>query len=317
MSASIILVTAFVAANAAVYLHARAMTHFVGPSDASPPLDAMSTWQRAAVFLIGVRLAKPVNTRTPADVGLPFTTHMIPGNPALQAWLLPHERARGLVVMLHGYGAAKASLLDVARGFADLGWATLLVDLRGAGGSGGQDTSIGVHEAVDVARASAFAATLAVPGPQVFYGFSMGAVAVLRAASLGLIKPDAAILGAPFDRLRTTVANRFGAMGLPAWPAADAMVFWGSVQQGFWGQDHDPVVYARDVDFAVLQLHGDQDWRVTPTEARSVYDALAGPKTWHLFAGLGHCLYGAVRPAEWRTVVGPFLADIKQRPSPR
>ncbi len=290
--------------------HARAMTTWIEHGDASGPFDTMTTTARIEALLFGVRVRKPANAGAPDDLGLAFQTLTIPGDPRLEAWFVPHAKPAGLVLMFHGYAASKSTLLPAAKGFHDLGWAVLMVDFRGSGGSDGQGTSIGVHEADDVMRAADLAAALDVPGPRVFYGFSMGAVAILRAASLDLIAPDAAILGAPFDRLRSTVANRFAAMGLPAFPAADAMVFWGAVQQGFAGASHDPVVYAESAGFPVLQLHGELDWRVTVNESRAVHAALAGPKRMHVFKGVGHAIYRAERPAQWQAVVEPFLASL-------
>jgi alpha/beta superfamily hydrolase len=65
---------------------------------------------------------------------------------------IPHSSAKGIVLMFHGYTACKASVLAEAKSFHDLGFATLLVDFRGSGGSSGCDTSIGMLEAEDVAR---------------------------------------------------------------------------------------------------------------------------------------------------------------------
>ncbi len=296
--------------NIVAFMHARAMTHFVPAGERTLAPEKLSVLQRIAVLATGVTVVKPRNRRDPADVGLTFTTHMIAGAPRLEAWLVSHPQPRGLVLMFHGYGGCKASLLAAARGFADLGWASLMVDFRAAGGSDGWRSSLGVHEAKDVARVASFATQLDVPGPRVMYGFSMGAVAILRAVAKGLIEPTAAIIGAPFDRLRTTVAHRFTAMGLAAWPAADVLLFWGRAQHGFLGESHDPVTYARAVRFPVLQLHGSLDRRVRPPEARAVFAQLAGDKTMHVFDGLGHCIYAAQRPRAWRAIVGPFLEAV-------
>lgn len=74
----------------------------------------------------------------------------------LETWYVPHDSARGLVVMFYGYASCKSEILGEAKAFHGLGFATLLVDFRGCGGSSGRKTSIGVFEADDVASAMAF-----------------------------------------------------------------------------------------------------------------------------------------------------------------
>src|SRR5262249_1798820 len=97
-----------------------------------------------------------------------------------------------------------------------LGYSTFLVDFRGSGGSGGNVTTIGVSEAEDVASAWEYARKLTPGQPVVLFGQSMGAAAVLRALSLRTAEPAAVVLECPFDRLLSTVENRFTSMGLPA-----------------------------------------------------------------------------------------------------
>jgi len=99
---------------------------------------------------------------------------------------------------------------------------------------------------------------------------------------------------------------------VPSFPAARLLLFWGGVQAGFSGFDHNPAEYARACDCHALVLYGEKDPHVRPDEARAVYDNLAGPKGIEGFPGAGHVsLYGA-DPQRWRSVVGPFLAGLKR-----
>ena len=77
-------------------------------------------------------------------------------------------------------------------------------------------------------------------GRLVLFGKSMGAAAILRAVGVPRVKADRLVLENPFDRLVTTAGHRFGAMGLPAFPAANLLVFWGGVQLGLDGLAHAP-----------------------------------------------------------------------------
>src|SRR4029077_15842817 len=68
---------AFALLNAWAYRHAWAMTHYSSGGKSTIRPEAMSVCGRVRVLLTGVNLPRPVNSRTPSDVGLPFETHRI------------------------------------------------------------------------------------------------------------------------------------------------------------------------------------------------------------------------------------------------
>src|SRR5699024_2930522 len=116
---------------------------------------------------------------TPTDLGLPFEVHTISiGNEeSLEAWYVPHSQSQGIILMYPGYDESKESLLPAALTLHESGYALLLVDFRGVGGSTGQDTTLGVREAEDVALSVAYARRTWPRNRIVLYGVSMGSVA--------------------------------------------------------------------------------------------------------------------------------------------
>jgi alpha-beta hydrolase superfamily lysophospholipase len=296
------------------YRHAWALTHFVEGGERTPPPERLGWRDRLTPLVRGAVLPHPRHRRTPADLNLPHERRWVTTSDGLrlEAWHVSAAEPRGTVVLLHGYVDAKDSMLDQARELHAMGWSSYLVDFRGSGGSAGSGTTIGLHEGRDVAAASTAARELTAPGrPVILYGASMGAAAALRAIAHEGIAPDGLVLAAPFDRLLRTVGHRFHVLGLPAFPAAHLLVFWGGLQHGFDGFAHNPEDYAAAVRCPTLLMHGSADERATPAEARAVFDRLAGPKRFHLFEGLGHESYLSRRPAEWRAQVASFLAEIE------
>lgn len=295
--------------NVVAYRHAWAMTHFTSGGERTPRPQAMSLGQKLSVLASGATLPRRVNERTPADVGLAFERQVFSTRDglALEGWYVPRLEARGTVLMFHGYADRKASLLDAARAFHELGYAGLLVDFRGGGGSSGDTTSIGYFEAVDVLAAMASATGRGAPRPLLLFGASMGAVAALRAVGELGADPAALVLQYPFSRMSVTVARRFEAMGLPAYPAAPLLVFWGGLQLGFNGFRHNPVDYARSVRIPTLLMQGDRDDRVSLEEAQQIFETLAGPKQLRIFHGMGHQSLVAAQPEAWRQAVSDFL----------
>lgn len=303
---------AFLALNALAFSHAGALTRFDPAEEQGPgALEDLGFAGRARTLIRGPRLPRPRNTATPAEFGLAHATHLLADEaPRLELWHTEPSAPRGLVLLCHGYGGSKSALLPAAAEFKAWGYACLLLDFRGSGGSGGNQTSLGVHEALDVERAARLARTLPGGSELIVFGNSMGAAAVLRAVHEGRIAPEGLILEAPFNRLLDTVRHRFELLGVPSFPSAELLLFWGSVRAGIDGFEHEPARYAAAVRCPTLVLHGTADARVSVPEVQEVFAGLpelSGRRELVLLEGVGHEPYLAARPEEWRAAVSRFL----------
>ncbi|MBS0263255.1 MAG: alpha/beta fold hydrolase [Planctomycetes bacterium] len=301
--------------NRLAYVHARSMLTYADGGMRTRSPEKLGVADKVGLALTGIRLPRPVLKRTPEAVGLNYTTVALPGGdadssrtPALELWQIAGESERPVVVMFHGYSACKSDLLDEAALFAETGCSLLLVDFRGSGGSEGNTTTLGFHEAEDVARVWKYAREWQPGHPILLYGKSMGSAAILRAVAHLSAAPDGVILECPFDRLLSTVENRFQALRVPAFPMARLLVFWGGVQQGMDGFAHNPVDYATQVKCPTLLLHGARDPRVTVAELESIYGQLPGEKELVLFPEAGHESYVGVDAERWRRVIADFCA---------
>lgn len=302
----------FLGLNVAAFLHARAMTHFSASGVKTNSPDKLSLVEKLTVLAFGVQVPKPVNQITPTAFGLAYETHRFAASDGtgLEAWFVPQPKSPGTVVLFHGFTSSKASLLRPAAAFHQLGYACVLVDFRGCGGSAGFETTVGMSEGDDVAKAMAFAQRLTPGQPIILFGVSMGAAAILRAVAHEGAAPAAVILECPFDRLLTTVGHRFQSMGLPTFPGAPLLVFWGGVQCGFNGFAHNPAEYARAVRCPALLLQGRADAWVKAEEAQAIFDQLGGKKELVFVDGAGHESLLALRPEQWKEAVGRFLRGI-------
>lgn len=310
------LVVGFVALNAVAFLHAHAMTHFSRGSARTPGPASLSGLDKLSVLARGVRMPRPVNRADPHAWGLPYERHVFRAahGLAVEAWLIPSPGRRGVILLFHGHAASKDSLLPAAAAFRRMGYATFLVDFHGSGGSEGRETSIGFHEAADVEASVNYVRELETPGRIVLYGQSMGAAAVLKALADGRLGVDGAILECPFDSLLNTVKHRFTSMGLPSFPFAHLLTFWGGLQQGFNPFRHNPAEYARRVETAVLLMNGDRDERVSVADVTRIHDNLEGRKRLKLFHGLGHQSFVRARRDEWLDAVAAFVDSDVARP---
>lgn len=295
--------------NYIAWMQVRAMTHFVVTPAQKPLIEALSFGEKLQLIFTGVAVPRPTNQTTPADHGLAYTAEMIalPNQEAIETWVVPAEPAQGVVLLFPGYANSKEHLLPIATAFHHRGYNVLLVDFRGAGGSTGNVTTLGVREAEDVTHAYAFARQRWPNQPIFLYGVSMGSAAILRAVRLYGIKPDAIVVESPFNRLLDTTRSRFRLMGLPAFPAAELMIFWGSVQLGFNGFRHNPVEDAAAVDCPTLVFGGGKDERATPDQVQAVFAALHGQKQLLIAPEVGHELLIRVAPEVWNQQIDWLL----------
>jgi len=310
----LLLLAGFAAFNIVAYNQAYTMTHFTegGAKTAKP--EAQKGLGKFKVLLTGVNLPKPVNKLKPSDFGLQYETRRIAVNKdvELEAWYLPCDDSKGLVLLFHGYGECKDGLLKEAKVFHDLGYSTFLTDFRGSGGSNQRVTTVGFLESEDLVKTVEYIAALRKPNrPLILYGDSMGAAAILRAIAIGGVKSDGIIIEGVFDRLLSAVRNRFRSMNVPAFPAAEALVFWGGIQLHFPAFSLNPADYASKVICPALMLHGADDPRATPEQARAVYDRLAGKKSFEDFPGVKHESCLAADPARWKSLVQAFLLELR------
>lgn len=300
--ASLLLAGALVV-NGGLWLYARSMTHTRPATPATAEATLVPTW------LIDVAMNRPRNLATPAQRGMAFSVRQValPDGGHLEGWLISQPNPRGMVAMFHGHAAAKESLLPQAEVLHRLGFDLLLVDFRGSGGSSGETTTLGAREGEDVAATAAYIRQAWPDRPLLLYGVSMGAAAVLRAMATTDIQPTALLLESPFDRLVTTVGRRVAASGVPAWPLAEGIVFWGGLQVGVNGFDLNPVEYAATVRAPTLLLHGGRDPWVTTADSDAILARLAGPRHLARFPAARHESLVVADPAPWRAAVATFL----------
>jgi pimeloyl-ACP methyl ester carboxylesterase len=121
------------------------------------------------------------------------------------------------------------------------------------------------------------------------------------------IHPKKIIIECPFATMYQTVCNRFAMLHVPQLPLAGIMVFWGGLENGFWGFSFNPVDYARDIHCPVLLQYGEKDDRVNRTEIDEIYKALPGPKKLVTYPLAGHDNYAEKCFVEWQQNVISFL----------
>ena len=306
---ALLLLAGFAGLNILAYRHAYAMLHYAPGGARTEKPEALAPLAKLRVLWAGVNIPRPMDEMPPTALAPDSKTLAIPepGGIELCAWYAGRGPEAPLVIFFHGYSTEKTRLLREARGIHEMGASVLLVDFRGSGGSSENYATLGWLEAEDVAAVVDHAQEHLPHSALILYGQSMGSAAILRAIHTYGVAPDGLILESVFDTMRNAIRTRFRAMGVPAFPAAELLAFWGGRQFGFNAFAHNPVVYASVVACPVLFLHGTDDPRAPIAQARRVYAAVPGAKDFVSFPGAGHASYAAGHPDAWRAAVHPFM----------
>jgi alpha-beta hydrolase superfamily lysophospholipase len=228
-------------------MHAYKFTHFSNSSVVRTS-NHLSLAEKLKTVFTGVNNPRPVNRKLPVQH---YETIKIKSNKELECWLIRSDSAKGTIILFHGYGGEKSSMLDKAEQFLNLGYNTMLVDFMGSGGSEGNTTTIGFKEAQEVKDCYVYLIKNNFQNVSLF-GTSMGSVAVMKAIKDYDLKPKSIIMECPFGSMYKTVCKRFQMQGIPSFPMAGLLVFWGGVENNFWAFSHNPEEYAKSIHCPTL-----------------------------------------------------------------
>ena len=297
----------FVVANMVVYNHAYHFTHFSDVAFARPKKpEELSLQEKLKALFKGVRVPKPRNHMEPHR---PFETVSLQSHERIEAWDIPVENSKGIVILFHGYISCKANTIPYSNEFNKKGYRTLLVDFMGHGGSEGLETTIGYKEGRDVKEAFDFAKKKYPNQKIILFGSSMGAVSIMKSIEQYDIKPDKIILECPFGSLLETAKGRFEVMGLPTSPLAQWLILFGGWQTGFDAFAHNPIEYAKSINIPTALFNGGADTRVSRDEINKIYDNLQGEKQIVIFKNSAHQNYLSHDAEHWNRAVDSFLAE--------
>ncbi|MBL9190652.1 MAG: alpha/beta fold hydrolase [Opitutaceae bacterium] len=226
----------------------------------------------------------------------------------LGGWFVPCPGAKQAVVILHGHGSTRAQGLARAGLLREHGFAVLLYDARGHGTSAGELVSFGwfetrdLHGALDWLRARGFAEFGCI-------GMSQGGATIaLAAAELRDVRW--AVLESVYPTLPNAIDRRFRrTLGVPGWLAGSLMVPIAEHRLGVTAAQISPRTGIAKLACPVLVMSGELDRQTLPADAREVFDAAPGPKSWWIVPGAGHVDLHGFAKRDYETRLLAFLAE--------
>ncbi|WP_233268434.1 alpha/beta hydrolase [Cellulophaga sp. L1A9] len=299
-----LLILIFIGMNSIAFFQAYKFTHFDSNSvQKTKKPKELTTIEKTKTLLFGINNPKPTNKTFPTQN---YETIKLGSDFEIECWSIKTNNSKGTVILFHGYGGEKSTLLGQSNIFLNLGYNTLLVDFMGSGGSQGYQTTIGFHESEQVKLSYEY---LKRNGEKNIYlfGTSMGSVAILKAIDVYKINPEGIIIECPFGTMYQTVCSRFETMNAPTFPMAGLLVFWGGIQNGFWAFGHNPSEYADSTICPTLLMYGEHDEKVSRQEIDEIFKNLKGKKQLKLYPKTGHENYLIKNKEQWTKDVGSFL----------
>lgn len=255
----------------------------------------------------------------PGDYNLKSRTLSIqtPDTVRLSAMLIEPELDTPLatVVLLHGISGCKETQLERARLLADAGYASLLLDLRAHGKSGGEYCTFGYYEKHDL-RAVADTLEALFPGRAMgIWGTSLGGAITLQSMA---IEPRYrfGIVESTFDEF-DKVAMEYGAkwfFGIRSTWLTNRVIQKSGQIAHFDPDAVKPVRAAGRIDRPVLFLHGEQDSRIPLAFGKRNFDSCAAEiKYWHPVVGAGHNNLWKIAGDSMHAVVRHYLSTLPQK----
>jgi fermentation-respiration switch protein FrsA (DUF1100 family) len=269
--------------------------------------------------------------QTPASLGMAFRDVQFESSDhiALKGWYIPVTAAaggsaKGTIIYCHGLHRSRIEMLPMAQFGHSLGYDGLLFDFRNHGQSGGNVTSIGYWERLDVEGAVREALTREeARDPIIVWGVSMGAAAALMAAAedpqINAVISDSTFLS--FDEVikhhyRLVVHlirhHWWWFPPLPSFPIADEVI-WLSAWRAHFRPSAFNVESAveRIAPRPVLFIAVKNDMRMPPQIARTLYSLDRSPlKAVAVVPGRRHGEGFNESRAPYEAAVAAFLSRV-------
>lgn len=205
---------------------------------------------------------------------------------------VPHFVPKATIILLHGYGLNKYSMLRWAFVLGEAGYRTVLVDLRGHGASTGQWTTYGIVESRDIAQVIDYLqAQNLIAGSLAVLGDSLGAAVAIDVAARDE-RVQAIVALHPFARADQIIEN-FGRIVHPFLTALlpESSIAADEEKAGqLAGVDLEnaaPIRAVENVNVPILFIYGDKD-RITPPATARAFKRAAPDGKLIMLKGYGH-----------------------------
>lgn len=231
----------------------------------------------------------------------------------LRASYIPAEQtSQKVVILAHGINHAREQMIPYARLFHEQGYNVLMPDARAQGQSDGHRIGFGWPDRVDyLGWINLVISQLGDQAEIVLMGFSMGAATVLATAGESLPSNVKAVVAdsgfaSIYQMAKTTLRRDYHLPANPIVPIADWLAKWRTGSRLSQERVTDQLKRAM---VPILIIHGEKDQVVPVGHARTLYEAIKGPKQAYIVPDTHHIEAYAHDPKRYREVLSQFLTQ--------
>ena len=263
--------------------------------------------------LPGCLMTRPARTpplSTPRELAVERVSFASRSGGTIRGWYLRGDPGQGSVLLLHGVGSNRGSMVDRARFLHRAGYSVLLPDFQAHGESDGARITFGSLESLDASAALEFLRECRAGEPVAALGVSMGGAAALVGPEP--LAVDALVLESVYPTIRQALEDRLavwlGPLGrLNRW-VAPLVIRQVSAEIGVQETALRPIDRIASAGAPVFVLSGTRD-RYTPlAEAQALFAQARGPKEFWAVEGAKHEDLHAFAGETYEKRVGEFLA---------
>ena len=236
----------------------------------------------------------------------------------IRAWLLPGVPGAGAILLLHGVGDNRTSMVGRARFLHRAGYTVLLPDFQAHGESEGPQITFGALESLDARAAVAFLRACSAGERVGVIGVSMGGAAALLGP--GPLRADAFVLESVYPTIRQALDDRLGVWmgpfgGLRRF--VTPLVLQGvSGELGIGEEALRPIDRVSEAGAPVLVVAGTRDAYTPLDESRDLFAHAREPREFWAVEGAGHEDLHAFAGAEYESRIGAFLGRYLRADAP-
>ena len=266
----------------------------------------------ATVAWLSVRPFRTPVFLSPGALGAPQEEVSLPTTEGhtLRGWWIEPPEPKVIAVMSHGYMMNRCELVPLAVHLVKQGVASLTIDLRAHGRSGGSTCGFGIREKEDIRAAVAWARERLPGKPVILIGSSMGAAASAFVAAEDPQAVQGLVLDSAYSTLLSGMLGWWRFLGGPALSVALAPTVVLALPVLRCNPARVDVAESlRAIKVPVLLIHGDADDLARPSEA--VRNHAACPHAdlvW--LAGCGHSEGRWIHPELYHRSVEALVAKV-------
>ena len=257
-------------------------------------------------FYMSIHPMKIVTNLEPSDLGLEYEeiTFKSTDGIKLSGWLIPNNKTKKTIIVMHGYPADKANLLGIAE-FLAKDFNVFLFDFRSFGKSEGSFTTAGYLEKNDLIGAINYLDKEKNLTKIGLYGFSLGGAVALMANHKNV---KAIVTDSAYAKLSDIVKHMYRMFFILKYPLAYLTKLYGILFLKINIDDASPADSIKSMKVPILIIHAEKDSQIPVKEAYLLHEANKNTELW-IVENAEHGMTHSINPEKYEKRVIEFFEE--------